>query len=81
MTTKLTLTIKKEILERAKSYSKETGIGLSELVENYLNNLTQEQKDRKVSTILQKLVGAVKLPKNFDEKKELRTNFEKKHLI
>jgi formiminotetrahydrofolate cyclodeaminase len=33
----------------------------------------------KVSPMLKKIIGAVKLPKNFDEEKELREYFEKKH--
>jgi predicted HicB family RNase H-like nuclease len=36
MSTKLTLTIEKAILERAKVYAKNTGRSLSELIENYL---------------------------------------------
>lgn len=80
MTTKLTLTVEKEIIERAKSYAKNTGRSLSEIIENYLDSVTQENNDEKISPKLKKIVGAVKLPKNYDEKKELRDYFEKKHL-
>ncbi|MBS1505792.1 MAG: hypothetical protein JSS79_04010 [Bacteroidetes bacterium] len=80
MVTKLTLTVEKEVIERAKSYAKSTGRSLSELIENYLDELTHEKKDVEVSSRLKKIVGSVKLPNNFDEKKELRSYFEKKHL-
>lgn len=80
MTTKLTLTIEKSVIERAKSYAKNTGRSLSELIENYLETITQENDDEKLSPKLKKIVGAVKLPKNFDEEKELRSYFESKHL-
>jgi formiminotetrahydrofolate cyclodeaminase len=80
MTTKLTLTIEKSIIERAKSYAKNNGKSLSELIENYLNTITQESGETRPSPKLKKLVGAVKLPKNFDEEKELRSYLEKKHL-
>lgn len=80
MTTKLTLTVEKSVIERAKSYAKQTGRSLSELIENYLETLTQEGGNEKISPKLKKLVGAVKLPKNFDDKKELRSYLEKKHL-
>jgi predicted HicB family RNase H-like nuclease len=42
MTTKLTLTVEKDVIERAKSYAKVSGKSLSELIEQYLETLTQE---------------------------------------
>lgn len=80
MTTKLTLTVEKEIIERAKSYAKNTGRSLSELIENYLETVIQENGTEVISPKLKKIVGAVKLPKNFDEEKELRSYLEDKHL-
>jgi formiminotetrahydrofolate cyclodeaminase len=81
MTTKLTLTVEKTIIERAKSYAKKTGRSLSELIENYLENITEENNNSDLSPKLKKLVGSVKLPADFDEEKELRSAIEKKHLI
>lgn len=80
MTTKLTLTIEKSIIERAKSYAKHTGRSLSELIENYLETITQESGEEKISPKLNKIVGSVKIPRNFDQEKELRSYFESKHL-
>lgn len=81
MTSKLTLTVEEEIIKRAKSYAKQTGRSLSELVENYLSTLTDENKNiQQISPKLQRIIGAVKLPSDFNEKTELRTYFEKKHL-
>lgn len=81
MTTKLTLTVEKDVIERAKSYAKRTGRSLSDLIEKYLENITQEEKrDKELSPRLKKIVGSVKLPKNFNEEKALRAYFEKKHL-
>jgi hypothetical protein len=81
MTTKLTLTVEKTIIERAKSYAKKNGISLSELIESYLENITEENYTSDLSPKLKKLVGSVKLPGDFDEAKELRYAVEKKHLI
>ena len=81
MTTKLTLTVEKTIIERAKSYAKKTGRSLSELIESYLENITEENDHSELSPKLKKLIGSVKLPKDFDEEKELRSAIEKKHLI
>ncbi len=80
MNTKLTLTIEKSLIERAKDYAKHTGRSLSYLVESYLNSLTQEVEPKTNLPKLKKIVGSVKLPKNFDEEKELRSYYEKKHL-
>ncbi len=80
MTTKLTLTVEKSVIEKAKSYAKHTGRSLSDLVEKYLETITLEESDAKISPALQKIVGAVKLPENFDEAQELRDYLEHKHL-
>ena len=80
MTTKLTLTLEKSIIERAKIYAKNTGRSLSELIENYLETITEDKGNQKISPKLKKIIGAVTLPKNFDEEKELRSYLEKKHL-
>ncbi len=81
MTTKLTLTVKEGVIKKAKSYAKQTGRSLSDLIGKYLETLTDEnQEPKQISPKLKKLVGSVKLPANFDEKKELRTYFESKHL-
>jgi hypothetical protein len=81
MITKLTLTIEKDIIVRAKQYAKQTGRSLSDLVESYLEQVTRN--DSQTSTIspkLKKIVGAVKLPKHFDENKSLQNYYEKKHV-
>jgi len=80
MTTKLTLTVDKSIIERAKLYAKNTGRSLSEIIESYLSTITQENYSTELSPKLKKIVGVVKLPKDFDEKEELRSVLEKKHL-
>ena len=81
MTTTLTLTVDKSVIERAKTYAKKTGRSLSELVENYLETITDETDTTKLSPKLKKLVGAVQLPPDFDEKEELRSALEEKHLL
>ncbi|MFZ9939397.1 MAG: DUF6364 family protein [Bacteroidia bacterium] len=81
MTTKLTLTVEKTIIERAKAYAKRTGRSLSELIESYLENITEENYNSELSPKLKELIGSVKLPEDFDEENELRSAIEKKHLI
>ena len=80
MNTKLTLTVEKAIIQRAKSYAKSTGRSLSELIENYLAKITEEESTTELSPRLKKIVGVVQLPEDFNEKEELRSALEKKHL-
>jgi hypothetical protein len=81
MTTKLTLTVEEGVIKKAKSYAKQTGRSLSELIENYLETLTEDNKNNEqLSPKLKRIVGAVKLPADFDEKSALSAYFENKHL-
>ena len=81
MTTKLTLSVKEDVIKKAKSYAKQTGRSLSQLIVKYLETLTEEHKDTgQISPQLKRLMGSVKLPADFDENKELNTYFENKHL-
>lgn len=80
MNTKLTLTVEKSVIERAKVYAKNTGRSLSEIIENYLHTITKEESTTELSPKLKKIVGVVNLPHDFDEKQVLRNEVEKKHL-
>ncbi|MBK6979771.1 MAG: hypothetical protein IPH28_23975 [Cytophagaceae bacterium] len=80
MLTKLTLSLEKSIIEKAKSYAKDTGRSLSEIVENYFENITAETKEENLSPKLKRLVGSVKIPKDANLDQDLRDYFEKKHL-
>ena len=71
MNTKLTLTIDKSVIEDAKIFAKEQGISLSQIIENYLKSLPVERTREDLSPNVKKLVGVVKIPKDFDYKKEL----------
>ncbi|WP_394907489.1 DUF6364 family protein [uncultured Mesonia sp.] len=83
MNTKLTLTIEREIIERAKNYAKEKNRSLSDIIENYLKILTKEErkdKRKKMNPIVESLKGSFKMPKDMDYKKELKNRLEKKYL-
>ncbi len=64
MSTKLTLTIDKRIIEGAKQYAQEQGRSLSNLVENYLKVLIEDTRERGVeegySPEILSLKGALK---------------------
>jgi hypothetical protein len=82
MDSKLTLSINKEIVRKAKIYAKTKGRSLSDLVENYLKLLTKNApiEETEYSLRVKSLSGSVNLPADFDYKKELGDALAKKYL-
>jgi Family of unknown function (DUF6364) len=80
MTTKLTLTMEDGVIDSAKKYARKKGESLSGIVENYLKSITtQEETREELSPKVTKLMGAIKLPEDFDYKKELGNALLKKY--
>ena len=81
MTTKLTLSLEKSIIERAKSYAAQIGRSLSELVETYLDNLTKNTPADDITLVseLRELYGVTKISKNLNQKKEIRKILSRKN--
>ena len=82
MNTKLTLTIEKEVIEKAKEYAKKKNRSLSDIIENYLKILTiQERKQdtEPLNPIVNSLKGSFKTSKKLDYKKELEKRLEEKY--
>lgn len=77
MNTKLTLTLEKDVIEKAKEYAARQGQSLSSLVENYFKHLTLEQNEHKKNKRKElpesflKLEGCLKHEGEFDYKVEL----------
>jgi len=82
MSTKLTLTIEKEVIQTAKEYAKEKGQSLSELVENYFKLITmnrREIKPKELSPRVQQLRGIIKIKEEVDYKQILSEELAKKY--
>jgi macrodomain Ter protein organizer (MatP/YcbG family) len=58
MTTKLTLSLDKQVIERAKDISRRKGTSLSKLIEDHLKLLAEAELDR--TSYVKKLSGALK---------------------
>ena len=72
MTTKLTLTMEDQVIDSAKEYARKKGESLSNIVENYLKSITaQEDPNLAISAKVSKMMGVIKLPEDYDYKKEL----------
>ncbi|MFC2087072.1 DUF6364 family protein [Bacteroidota bacterium] len=82
MNTKLTLTIEQSIIKRAKKYAKQKGRSLSDIIENYLKVITNDEKETNndIAPLTKSLRGTFKAPKDFDYKKELSRELSKKYL-
>lgn len=80
MTTKLTLTVEKDVIELAKVYANKKGRSLSDLIESYLKTLVQKDNNKNdLSPNVKRLLGSVKAPKGLDYKKELENGLNKKY--
>ena len=82
MKTKLTLTIEKSIIEKAKELANSSGKSLSEMIENYLSTKIKKAEDERmeIPKEFQGLFGAIKLPSDFNEKEEIRKILSEKYL-
>ncbi|MDX8566612.1 DUF6364 family protein [Elizabethkingia sp. HX XZB] len=82
MNTKLTLTIEKSVIEKAKKYAHKRERSLSDLIENYLKALTNDdsKNENDLTPTVKSLRGSFSMPKNFDYKKELTDRLSKKYL-
>lgn len=82
MQTKLTLTIEQDVIKSAKSYAQDKGRSLSEIIENYLKalvSMSKEGGEKELSPRVKRLIGVVDLPADFDYKKTLSEEINKKH--
>ncbi len=71
MTTKLTLSLNKSVIERAKKYAKQSNQSLSQIIESYLDKITSEDfadGDAELNSIR----GIISLPEDWDYKNEVR---------
>ena len=80
MNAKLTLTIEEKVIDSAKQYAHSKGKSLSHIVENYLMSISSnEKKSDNLSPKVARLMGIIKLPDDFNYKKELGMILSTKH--
>lgn len=72
MDTKLTLSIDKEIIDAAKELARKRNTSLSNLIENYLVNITSQEKgnEEDISPLVKSLSGVLKSDSSSDHKKQ-----------
>jgi len=81
METKLTLRLKKKVIDQAKKYANDHETSLSKLIENYLSAITSESKSiNNISPLVQSLSGVIQLPGNEDPKEIYHEHINEKYL-
>jgi len=80
MDTKLTLSLDKTIIEKAKKYAKSNKVSLSRLIETYLASLTiKNQNETEISPFVKSLSGVISLDNEKDLKADYTDYLIKKH--
>ncbi|WP_439475130.1 DUF6364 family protein [Algoriphagus formosus] len=81
MKAKLTLTIEKNIIEKAKEFAGNSGRSLSDLVERFLEKeiAEAEMQQANIPEEFKGLFGSVSLPADLNEKEGIRGILSEKH--
>jgi hypothetical protein len=79
MNKKLTISIDRDTIDRAKEYAKAKGQSLSEIIENYLKLISRQPEKPKISPNVSKLKGSITLPEGFDYKEVLAESISSQH--
>ncbi len=81
MDTKLTLRLKKRVIDQAKKYAADHETSLSKIIENYLAAITSEsEENEEISPLVKSLSGIIHLPTDFNSKEELHKHLNEKYL-
>jgi hypothetical protein len=80
MDTKLTLRLRKSVIERAKQYAQNHRISLSKMIESYLESITaQKAKSAEISPLVESLSGVIHLDNDFDYKNDYSNYLTEKY--
>ncbi|MEI8049475.1 MAG: DUF6364 family protein [Bacteroidota bacterium] len=71
MDIKLTIKLNENVISRAKKYAKKRKTSLSKMIENYLDIVSEPKGEgAEITPLVKSLSGVIKLPDNFDYKKD-----------
>jgi hypothetical protein len=80
METKLTIRLKKRVIERAKDYAQSHKISLSKMVESYLESVTASKKEEpEITPLVESLSGVIHLSEDFNLKKDYSNHLSEKY--
>ena len=79
METKLTLRLRKSVIERAKEYAHNQKISLSKMIEIYLESITASKEEVETTPLVESLSGVIELDPDFDYKREYSNYLTEKY--
>lgn len=80
METKLTIRLKKKVIERAKDYAQYQKSSLSKIVESYLESITEPKiNETEITPLVESLSGVINLDEYFDLKKDYSNYLTEKY--
>jgi len=80
MDTKLTLKLKKTVIERAKKYASDHETSLSRIIENYLAAITAESNEKdEISPLVKSISGVIHQSKDFNHKENFHKHLNEKY--
>jgi hypothetical protein len=80
MDTKLTIKLNNDVIVRAKSYAQNRRTSLSKMIESFLDSVTKnEPDDIEITPLVKSLSGVIKVPEDFDYKRERADYLIKKY--
>ncbi|MDP1621060.1 MAG: DUF6364 family protein [Bacteroidales bacterium] len=81
MNTKLTLKLKKDVIDQAKKYASDHDTSLSRIIENYLAAITAESKEtEEISPLVKSITGVIDIPSDFNHKESFHKQLNEKYL-
>lgn len=83
MDTKLTLKLKKKVIDQSKKYASDHNTSLSKLIENYLSAITKEtSSEEEISPLIKSLSGVIELSlsKDINHKELYQKHISEKYL-
>jgi len=81
MDTKLTLKLKKTVIDQAKKYAFDHETSLSRIIENYLAVITAETKETdEISPLVKSISGIVQVPEDFNHKENFHKHLNEKYV-
>ena len=79
MNTKFTLSLDKDVIEKARKFAKDNGRTLSNLVETKLKVAVKVVDEDEIHPDIKKLTGKIHTPVNFNHKTEMKKIMAKKN--
>ena len=81
MDTKLTLKLRKSVIDQAKKYASDHDTSLSRIIENYLTAITADSDTQDgISPLVKSISGIIQLPDNYNHKEDFHQHLDEIYL-